>query len=434
MGAGELSAIFNWDCRDEIYNNRLSHVTVLGFSCNKVDEFCFCTSVGGNPGNTEGSDILFTRAGENGDFLAEIITEKGLQLVSIASDLFEKDGDIDKSKFLAEVPVRFDREKIKQKLEKLFENDKWVDLSLKCLGCGACAYVCPTCACFDIQDEAHGRSGSRVRCWDSCGYSGKRAAIALRSTPARKSTKTDSTIGCQSTMVGPSGFFVLRPSSFVMTTGYVAFSPSSHELQRHGRLALETHLLVQPEQRGDAVEQPSGAGGDGRIDAVCQHLAQQLALGDANARTAARSSISSAARRTSPTAGRGPRGGLVHRRVAARQAEGAQMGHAVEAGRVAEQELAAPDRAVRAVAGAIPGHAQRRPVRRSRPGRRPGGRGGAGRRPGRMANDEDACFVIRRSSFVGCRLPRPVAREIVRMQIVRDRRPAWPRTAAGNRR
>ena len=53
----------------------------LGFSCNKSDEYCFCTSVGGNPGNTEGSDILFTRMGEEGDYLAEILTEKGQLLL-----------------------------------------------------------------------------------------------------------------------------------------------------------------------------------------------------------------------------------------------------------------------------------------------------------------------------------------------------------------
>ncbi len=171
MGAGELSAIFNWDNKDEIYNNRKSNITILGFSCMKADEYCFCTSVGGNPGSTEGSDILLTQAGENGNFLAEIMTEKGLQLVALAPDLFEKDGKIDKAEYLAEVPVLFDRENIREKLEKLFESEQWVNQSLKCLGCGACAYVCPTCACFDIQDEAHGRSGSRVRCWDSCGYS-----------------------------------------------------------------------------------------------------------------------------------------------------------------------------------------------------------------------------------------------------------------------
>jgi ferredoxin len=171
MGIGELSSIFNWDYKDEIYNNRLSKVTVLGFSCSKADEYCFCTSVGGNPGNTKGSDILFTQMGENGDYLAEILTEKGEKVVSLAPDLFETAENIEKEKFLAEVPVMFSHEEIYGKLEKFFDSEEWVEQSLKCIGCGACAYVCPTCACFDIQDDSHGKLGSRVRCWDSCGFS-----------------------------------------------------------------------------------------------------------------------------------------------------------------------------------------------------------------------------------------------------------------------
>jgi sulfhydrogenase subunit beta (sulfur reductase) len=170
-GIGELSAIFNWDYKDEIYNSRLSKVTVFGFSCNSSDEYCFCTSVGGNPGNTEGSDILFTRLGDEGDFLVEIITEKGQAVISIAPDLFEKTTNIEKDRFLANVPVRFNHEEIRGKLDKLFESKEWVEQSLRCIGCGACAYVCPTCACFDVQDETHGKNGSRVRCWDSCGFS-----------------------------------------------------------------------------------------------------------------------------------------------------------------------------------------------------------------------------------------------------------------------
>jgi formate hydrogenlyase subunit 6/NADH:ubiquinone oxidoreductase subunit I len=170
-GIGELSSIFNWDYKDDIYNNRLSKVTVFGFSCMRTDEYCFCTSVGGNPGNTEGSDILFTQLGEGGDYFAEIVTEKGQAVVSVAADLFEISETPAKEQYIASVPVKFNHEEIRAKLDKFFESEEWVAQSLKCLGCGACAYVCPTCACFDIQDEAHGRKGSRVRCWDSCGFS-----------------------------------------------------------------------------------------------------------------------------------------------------------------------------------------------------------------------------------------------------------------------
>lgn len=171
MGWSELSAIFNWDFRDEIYNNRLSRVMVIGISCERADEYCFCTSVGGHPGNTEGSDILLTRMGENGDYIAEIITGNGELVASMAPGLFEVADNFQKERYLADVPVKFDREVIRPKLDKLFESNEWINQSLKCLGCGVCAYVCPTCACFDVQDEAHGKSGSRVRCWDSCGFS-----------------------------------------------------------------------------------------------------------------------------------------------------------------------------------------------------------------------------------------------------------------------
>jgi sulfhydrogenase subunit beta (sulfur reductase) len=170
-GFAPLSAIFNWDYKDNLFNTRLQKTTVIGFSCNKADESCFCTSVCGNPGNTDGNDILLTQLGDNGDYLAEIITEKGKAVVGLLPELFEPATNIEKEKYLAEVPVKFNREEIREKLAAFFESDLWVQQSMRCLGCGACAYVCPTCACFDIQDEVHGKNGSRIRCWDSCGFS-----------------------------------------------------------------------------------------------------------------------------------------------------------------------------------------------------------------------------------------------------------------------
>lgn len=101
MGISKLSAIFNWDLKDEIYNLRSLRTTVLGFSCSKADEFCFCASMGGNPGNVTGSDILFTRMGDNGDYLAEILTEKGSDIVNMAPDLFGKADRWEKERYLA---------------------------------------------------------------------------------------------------------------------------------------------------------------------------------------------------------------------------------------------------------------------------------------------------------------------------------------------
>jgi len=170
-GIAPLRAIFNWDSKDILYNTRLEKSTVIGFSCSRCDESCFCTSVAGSPGNTEGSDILLTQLGENGDYLAEITTDKGKTLVDKNPNLFESAGEVEKEKYLANVPVKFNREEIKDKLDKFFESDIWKMQSLRCISCGACAFVCPTCACFDIQDEVHGKHGSRVRCWDTCALS-----------------------------------------------------------------------------------------------------------------------------------------------------------------------------------------------------------------------------------------------------------------------
>jgi ferredoxin len=45
-----------------------------------------------------------------------------------------------------------------------------VEHTAKCVGCGACTYVCPTCHCFDLTDEGNGREGERRKNWDACQF------------------------------------------------------------------------------------------------------------------------------------------------------------------------------------------------------------------------------------------------------------------------
>ncbi|MBD8349837.1 4Fe-4S dicluster domain-containing protein [Dysgonomonas sp. HGC4] len=168
-GFKPLSGIFNWDTPDLPFNERMKRTTLIAVSCTQCDEFCFCTSVNGNPGNTEGSDILLTPIKEG--YLVEIITEKGENLVNKHISFFEADPNVNKEEYLAKVPVQFSLEELHEKISNMFESPVWKQQSERCLGCGACAYVCPTCACFDIQEDAHGSSGNRLRCWDSCGFS-----------------------------------------------------------------------------------------------------------------------------------------------------------------------------------------------------------------------------------------------------------------------
>ena len=171
VGFNPLTTIFNWDYKDSLYNNRFDKLVIVSFACREADKCCFCTSVGGGPGNTTGSDIMLTQLDDNRT-LVEVLTDKGHKLIDLSADSFiNADDNINKESALANVPILFTKEQIHKNLAKAFDSPIWKAHSERCLGCGACAFVCPTCACFDIQEDAHGNYGRRVRCWDSCGFS-----------------------------------------------------------------------------------------------------------------------------------------------------------------------------------------------------------------------------------------------------------------------
>jgi len=168
-GFQALDAVFNWDTRDSFFNARMEALAVVAVSCTRCDEACFCTAVGGGPGDTRGSDILLTPVA--GGFLAEVLTDKGRAMQALAPELFHPCGSEAKEAVLAQVAPAFDAAALTAKLPQLFDGGLWAEQSLPCLGCGACAFVCPTCVCFDIQEEADAKGGQRLRVWDSCGSS-----------------------------------------------------------------------------------------------------------------------------------------------------------------------------------------------------------------------------------------------------------------------
>lgn len=169
-GFTPLGGIFNWDYKDKPFNARRAKLTLISFSCTQSDDACFCTSVGGGPGNTAGSDIQVTElSGQH--YLVEAITEKGEAMVGKYLQDAATADDVDKEQYLAKIPVHFNVKELFAKLGTAFDSPIWKQQSERCLGCGACAFVCPTCACFDIQEDAKGSSGKRIRCWDSCGFS-----------------------------------------------------------------------------------------------------------------------------------------------------------------------------------------------------------------------------------------------------------------------
>jgi ferredoxin len=147
-----LDHVFNWDYRDERYNLRRERTTVVSLACHGSDEACFCTSVGGGPDHPAGSDAMLLELGD-GNFEVRTFTERGRALFAGRTRESSRTAEV------AAVPERA--------LEiPEFSSPVWAERSLACLGCGACAYTCPTCHCFDMADEG----GARVKNWDSCQF------------------------------------------------------------------------------------------------------------------------------------------------------------------------------------------------------------------------------------------------------------------------
>ena len=171
-----LDRVFTWDeINDPYYLSRREKTSVVSLACNVPGETCFCTSVSGSPSGEVGADVLAFDLGEK--LLLRSLTKRGEALLKEASTLSEEATEADKQavkQAVAEAEKRLEQVAIPKDLEALkgsFDAEIWKELGLKCLGCGVCAYACPTCHCFDITDETRKGTGRRVRSWDTCAFS-----------------------------------------------------------------------------------------------------------------------------------------------------------------------------------------------------------------------------------------------------------------------
>ncbi len=164
-----LDKVFHWDYDDAPYRTRRQQTCLLSWACSSPGPQCFCTSVGGGPHHAQGSDVI-AFMDDTGEAILQVLTEKGEALMARLGDCVQP---APPGVELPEPPVlerRFDPEKIKTWLDENFESEFWTDVSLACLGCAVCSYLCPTCHCFDIVDEATWNCGERRRNWDCCAF------------------------------------------------------------------------------------------------------------------------------------------------------------------------------------------------------------------------------------------------------------------------
>jgi sulfhydrogenase subunit beta (sulfur reductase) len=167
---------------DLSYAGRRQVTTLIGLSCPQMWEGCFCTSMGGAPDDPSHVDVLLTelapdlQTGVEGGYAVQAVTENGEALVA-GLDLKEVEGPV-LSAAEGEPPgpiLHQDNVPVPppESWPQRFDDRYWDLLAERCIGCRICAYVCPTCRCFDVRDEvAQRRAGysqyDRLRCWDSC--------------------------------------------------------------------------------------------------------------------------------------------------------------------------------------------------------------------------------------------------------------------------
>ncbi|MCF8062568.1 MAG: 4Fe-4S dicluster domain-containing protein [Deltaproteobacteria bacterium] len=161
--------------KDPYWLKRYEATTFVGLGCNDPCETCFCASAGSGPFDRKGLDVLLYDLGDA--YLAQPLTDKGEALLEKTDGGKEADeASWKKAQGLTRQVAgkgsrRVSTDKLREKdVNALYEAPFWEDVAFSCINCGTCTFLCPTCWCFDIQDEVQmlPMVGDRMRNWDSC--------------------------------------------------------------------------------------------------------------------------------------------------------------------------------------------------------------------------------------------------------------------------
>jgi len=158
---------------DSYYFARRSSAAIIGLDC-IPDELCFCRSTGTDFVDT-GFDLFLSDIGDS--YLVQVGTSIGDDMVKAADSLFREVEKDDREKYKSKSIQRRESFQTEIQLQDLpeimdleYESQIWQEVGEKCLSCGTCSMVCPTCYCYAVFDELNldATSGRRKRRWDSC--------------------------------------------------------------------------------------------------------------------------------------------------------------------------------------------------------------------------------------------------------------------------
>ncbi len=160
---------------DPGYAARRAATFVIAVECGQAAETCFCAAMQTGPAASSGFDLALTEFPERGEFLATAGSERGAALLASVPRRPATDEDIAAARATvaraAAMQTRtIDTTRIRERLQAQPQHPLWESVGERCLTCGNCTMVCPTCFCTAVSDasDLSGETAWRVREWDSC--------------------------------------------------------------------------------------------------------------------------------------------------------------------------------------------------------------------------------------------------------------------------
>lgn len=164
------------DKSDVRYEERRKSLFIVGVNCTYSSNNCFCVSAGTGPHITHTYDMVMTEL-EHG-FMIKSGSERGQTILTTlnlqaANDIQSQDAitAVNNAAQMQTKRIPFDNKReLRDLLFANLNHQRWDDVAERCLSCGNCTSVCPTCFCHSEADKPSldGQSSEHQREWDSC--------------------------------------------------------------------------------------------------------------------------------------------------------------------------------------------------------------------------------------------------------------------------